>query len=180
MTDVPEHYAFTDNVRDLSNSNGYQFEFVCERCGNGYRSAFVRDKVDLGRNILRSVGDLIGGSGYKLGQIANQMDWNRGTNSAAKDRAMTAAVEKVSHEFRQCRGCGDWMCHQQCWNDEIGQCLSCSPSVAEEMARAQAAAQVTQIRSKADEVDWTHDLDLSRRTIVTCPSCHAKVDGGKF
>jgi hypothetical protein len=31
---------FTDNYVDLSNDSGYQFEFRCERCGNGYRSPF--------------------------------------------------------------------------------------------------------------------------------------------
>jgi hypothetical protein len=180
MTAVPEHYAFTDNVRDLSNSNGYQFEFVCERCGNGYRSPFVRDKVDLGRNILRSVGDLIGGSGHRLSQVANAMEWNRGTNSAAKDRAMDNAVETVREEFRQCRGCGDWACHDVCWNTAIGQCLTCSPAVAEEISRAQAAAQVRQIQQQAETVDWTSNLDISNRTTVTCPGCWAKVAGGKF
>ncbi len=177
---MPDHFAFTDNVRDLSNSNGYQFEFVCERCGNGYRSPFVRDKIDFGRNILRSVGDLIGGSGYKLGEIANQMTWDRGTNSAAKDRAMKNAIESVRDEFHQCRGCGNWMCGPVCWNADVGQCLNCSPAVAEEISRAQAAAQVTQIRQQAAEVDWTHNLDLGHRAVVTCPNCQAKVDGGKF
>ncbi len=180
LTDVPEQFAFTDNVRDLSNQNGYQFEFVCERCGNGHRSPFVRDKMDLGRNILRGVGDLIGGSGYKLSQIANQLDWNRGTNSAAKDRAMKDALEKVRGEFRQCRGCGDWMCAQVCWNEQVGQCLRCSPSVVEEIARAQASSQVRQIQQKADTLDWVSDLDIENRALVTCPGCQGKVEGGRF
>ena len=177
---MPEHYAFTDNVRDLSNQDGYQFEFVCERCGNGYRSPFVRDKVEFGRKILRMAGDLMGGNGYKLSQAANSAYWDRGTNSAAKDKAMIEAVETVRGEFRQCRGCGDWMCHQQCWNAEVGQCLRCSPIVAEEVARAQAAAQVQQIRRKADTVDWTRGVDVEHRATVTCPSCQANVDGGRF
>jgi DNA-directed RNA polymerase subunit M/transcription elongation factor TFIIS len=175
---VPEHYAFTDNVRDLSNQDGYQFEFECERCGNGYRSPFVHDKIAFGSKMLRAAGDLIGGNGYKLSQAAYHLD--RATNSKAKDRAFSSAVETVSGEFKQCRGCGDWMCHQVCWNDEIGQCLRCSPVVAEEIARAQAAAQVQQIRDKAETVDWTRGLDISHRAVVTCPSCAAKVDGGRF
>ena len=31
---------FTNNYRDLSDENGYQFEFVCDICGSGYRSEF--------------------------------------------------------------------------------------------------------------------------------------------
>jgi hypothetical protein len=177
---VPEQYAFTDNVRDLSNQNGYQFEFVCERCGNGYRSPFVRDKMDMGRNILRGVGDLLGGSGYRLNQLANATDWNRGTNSAAKDRAMQDAQEKVAEQFHQCRGCGNWMCDPVCWNHEVGQCLSCSPSVAQEISKAQATAQVRQIQDQAATEDWISGLDISTRAKVSCPSCRAHVDGGKF
>src|ERR1700748_2657809 len=31
---------FTDNYQDRSTNDGYQFEFFCRRCGNGYRSSF--------------------------------------------------------------------------------------------------------------------------------------------
>jgi hypothetical protein len=171
---------FTDNFRDLSNQNGYQFEFVCERCGNGYRSEFVRDKVNLGRGLLRSAGSLFGGKLDRISGASEQLMFDRGTNSPAKDKALREAGESVRDEFMQCRGCGDWMCKAVCWNHEIGQCLRCSPSVAEEISKAQAAAQVRQIQDKVETIDWTKDLDLEQRAKVTCPSCHAKVEGGKF
>ena len=171
---------FTDNYRDLSNQNGYQFEFVCERCGNGYRSPFVRDKMETGRGFLRGAGSLLGGKLAQLSGAAEQVQWDRGTNSPAKDKALTAATATVRDEFSQCRGCGDWVCKAVCWNHEIGQCLRCSPSVAEEVSRAQAAAQVRQIQQKAESVDWTADLDIAERAKVTCGSCGAKVEGGKF
>ncbi|WP_043720389.1 zinc ribbon domain-containing protein [Kutzneria sp. 744] len=171
---------FTDNVRDLSNTEGYQFEFHCERCGNGYRSAFLRDKVEMGRGLLRVVGSLFGGAAEDISRSAEQWRYDRATNSPAKDRAMTAAVQEISPSFSQCRGCSDWMCKQQCWNDEVGQCLRCSPSVAEEVARAQSAAQRDQIWEKAREKDWTADVDVATRAKLNCPSCGTKVDGGKF
>ena len=31
---------FTRNYSDLSTDNGFQFEFFCDRCGNGYRTEF--------------------------------------------------------------------------------------------------------------------------------------------
>jgi hypothetical protein len=177
---VPTPVPFTDNVRDLSNHDGYQFEFHCERCGNGYRSAFVRDKMEMGRSALRAVGSFFGGKLQDLSQSAEQWRYDRATNSPAKDGALAAAVQEISPSFRQCRGCGDWMCAAQCWNDEIGQCLRCSPSVAEEMSRAQADAQRQQIWDKAKETNWTGDLDLATRAKLSCPSCGTKVDGGKF
>jgi ribosomal protein L32 len=111
---------------------------------------------------------------------AQTLSWDRGTNSKAKDKALTAAVEVVRPKFKQCRGCGNWVCADVCWNHEIGQCVVCSPLVAEEISRAQAAAQVEQIRQKTREHDWTSELDLTTRAKVACPSCGAMVEGGKF
>lgn len=176
MTDI---VPFTDNFRDLSNTEGFQFEFVCERCGNGYRSPFQADLMEKGRGLLRSAGGLFGG---KLSNITNAADQalDRGTNSGAKDKALAAAVEAVRPQFKQCRACGNWVCVDVCWNAEVGQCASCSPFVVDELSRAQAAAQVEQIREKVRETDWTADLDTTTRAKVACPACGAAVEGGKF
>jgi hypothetical protein len=171
---------FTDNFRDLSNAEGYQFEFHCERCGNGFRSGFQRDKVEMGRGMLRAVGSLFGGKVEELSNATQQWRYDRATNSPAKDRALTAAVNEVKDQFRQCRGCGDWMCATQCWNDTVGQCLRCSPSVAEEVARAQSAAQRDQIWQAAQQHDWTANVNVETRATLNCPTCGTKTSGGKF
>ena len=36
---------FTRNYSDLSDDNGYQFEFRCDICGNGYKSEFIRSSL---------------------------------------------------------------------------------------------------------------------------------------
>jgi hypothetical protein len=169
---------FTDNIRDLSNDNGYQFEFVCERCGNGHRAPFIADKVARGRNLLRAVGSITGGRIADLGYASQWLD--RSTNSPAKDRALQQSMQAVAGKFRQCRGCGNHMCVDVCWNHDVGQCLTCSPSVADELSRAQAAAQVEQLHTRTREVDWTRDLDLQTRVQLQCPSCSASITGGKF
>lgn len=170
---------FTDNFDDLSNEEGYQFEFHCERCGNGYRSPYQANLMEKGRGMLRAAGGLFGGA---LGNFADAADsaMDRGTNSAAKDKALAEAVDAVRPHFKQCRGCGDWVCVDVCWNAEIGQCATCSPFVAEELSRAQAEAQVEQIREKVKQTDWTADLDTTTRAKVACGSCGAAVSGGKF
>lgn len=103
---MSEIIAFTDNIRDLSNENGYQFEFVCERCGNGYRSEYRANIAERGRGLLRGAGSLFGGKLEQLSGASLQLSYDRGTNSKAKDKAMAAAVESVRDQFRQCRGCG--------------------------------------------------------------------------
>jgi hypothetical protein len=171
---------FTDNYEDQSNAEGYQFKFYCERCGNGYQSPFQADLKERGRGLLRAAGGLLGGRLSDLSNAAESFAWNRGTNSKAKDKALAEAVESVRPHFAQCRGCGNWVCNEVCWNAEIGQCAQCSPFVGEELSRAQAAAQIEQIQEKVRETDWTSDLDVTTRAKVSCPACNAKVDGGKF
>jgi membrane protease subunit (stomatin/prohibitin family) len=177
---MSEIVAFTDNIRDLSNENGYQFEFVCERCGNGYRAPFQRNIKETGRGLLRAASSLFGGKLSQLSGAAEQVAYDRGTNSPEKDKAMRDSVEAVKDRFKQCRGCGNWVCVDVCWNTDVGQCLQCSPSVGEEVARAQASAQRDQIWEKAKTVDWTEDVDIATRATVTCQHCNAKVEGGKF
>jgi hypothetical protein len=178
MPTVTDIVPFTDNVQDLSNEDGYQFEFRCERCGNGYRSPFQDNLMGKGAGLLRAASGMFGGLGG-LSSAADQL-MDRGTNSAAKDKALAAAVEAVRPQFKQCRGCSNWVCADLCWNAEIGQCATCSPFVVDELSRAQAAAQVEQIREKVKEKDWTAELDTTTRAKVACPSCGAAVSGGKF
>jgi len=39
---------FTDNYQDRSTNDGYQFEFFCRRCGNGYSSSFQHSVTGFG------------------------------------------------------------------------------------------------------------------------------------
>ena len=76
---------FTDNYDDLSNFEGYQFEFHCERCGNGYRSPYVADVKERGKGLLRAAGGLLGGGLERLSNAADQFNFDRGTNSKQKE-----------------------------------------------------------------------------------------------
>ncbi|WP_205601401.1 zinc ribbon domain-containing protein [Cellulomonas iranensis] len=176
---MTEAVPFTDNVRDLSNADGYQFEFRCERCGNGYRSAFQRDLRETGQSLARGLGNLLGGRFSQLSSAADQL-LDRGTNSAAKDRAMRQAVGQIADRFHQCRGCGDWVCGDVCWNDEIGQCVRCSPVLAEQLAQLQAEARRAQISERLGQTDLTAGIDLRTPSVARCPSCGAQSGGGKF
>jgi hypothetical protein len=172
--------AFTDNVSDLSNQNGYQFEFRCERCGNGYRSAFQSDALSTGRKIIDSMGSLFGGRMAEIGNVASEWAVNRGTNSAAKDKALDAAVDEIRDRFKQCRACGDWRCAEVCWNDRVGQCLTCSPLAEDDLAQLQAEARRTQMREALTTTDLIGRTDLRTPSVVRCPTCSAEVGSGKF
>src|SRR5947207_14580076 len=59
---------FTDNYQDRSTREGYQFEFYCRRCGNGYSSSFQHSVTGFGGRMLRLGGDLVGGSAGERAQ----------------------------------------------------------------------------------------------------------------
>jgi hypothetical protein len=61
-----------------------------------------------------------------------------------------------------------------------GLCSSCAPQTEEEVAAAQAEAQVEQIHTKVRERDQTTGLDLDRQMVARCPKGGAQTAGGKF
>lgn len=60
---MPEMIFFTDNYQDRGTREGYQFEFFCKRCGNGYTSSFQHSVTGFGGRMLRPRG---GASGRRV------------------------------------------------------------------------------------------------------------------
>src|SRR6266545_2276421 len=105
---------YTDNYTDHSTEAGYQFEFFCERCGNGYKSGFKHSAMSIGTKALRTLGGMFGGrlneAAYGAGNVQDL------TESQAKDKALLEAVEECRPLFNQCHRCGQWVCKDICWN----------------------------------------------------------------
>ena len=176
---MPTPVPFTDNYTDHSTEAGYQFEFFCERCGNGYKSGFNASAVGIGGKVLRGLGGLLGG---KLSNASYGADQMRDlTESQAKDKALTAAVQEVAPLFNQCHKCGQWVCKQICWNDEVGLCVNDAPKFEQEIAGMQAQAQLQQVQQKISETDYTAGINVERRQVALCPNCKAEAPpSGKF
>lgn len=174
--------AFTKNHADHSNDKGYQFEFFCDKCGNGYRSSYVANKLGLASSFLGAAGNLFGGV---LSQAANAGDQLKDAlRGKAWDDAFAAAISEIKPKFRQCTRCGKWLCPDVCWNPKAALCKACAPDLAEETAAAQADAlrfQVaSQMHSKAASADLVGDIDVKQQKAGACPHCGARVGGGKF
>ncbi len=173
---------FTDNYQDHSTREGYQFEFFCRRCGNGYSSSFQHSVTGFGGRLLRMGGDLIGGSvGERASELGWDAEWMRdGVRGSARDRALAQAVDEMKPHFSQCHRCGQWVCGQVCWNAERGLCVSCAPKLDQEIAGMQASAQAAQLNQKIQQQDWTRDINYRDQATARCPSCQAESGGGKF
>ena len=169
---------FTKNHTDHSNQTGFQFEFFCDKCGNGFMSHFVANKVGVAAGVLSTLGSLFGGSAANAGWAAQQAkDLFRGK---AWDDAFANAVTEGKTHFKQCTRCGKWVCPEVCWNEKRNLCEECAPDLQEEAAAAQAAAAVEQVREKARTVDHVADVDMKQVQLAACPHCNARVEGGKF
>jgi hypothetical protein len=161
---MAEMVFFTDNYQDRSSDDGYQFEFFCRRCGNGYSSKFQHSVTGFG--------------GRMLGWDAEFMRTT--VRGSTRDKALAKAVEEMKPHFHQCNRCGQWVCGQVCWNTERGLCVTCAPKLDQEIAGMQAAAQVNQLNQKIQAQDWTKDINYRDQGTGACPSCGQDSGGGKF
>ena len=168
---------FTRNYRDLSTDAGFQFEFYCDRCGNGYQTEFQASMLGTATNVLDAANNLFGGV---LGKAANVA---RGVRSAgwerAHDKAFAESVEEAKPHFHKCKRCGKWV-DGDCWNTQRNFCKECAPDLQDEMSAIQVQAAVRDAQEKAETVDYVSADKFKQDIITTCPHCGAKASGGKF
>jgi hypothetical protein len=169
---------FTKNHTDHSTDKGYQFEFFCDRCGNGFMTEFKASMTGYATSGLRAASNLFGGI---LGRAASgAYEIERAVQGPGHDKALHEAVQEATPNFHKCPKCSHWVCLATCWNSKRGLCHSCAPDVETEIAAAQAQATVDQIKTKVASQDMTKDLDLTSEAAALCPSCGARTQGAKF
>jgi ribosomal protein S27AE len=95
----------TRNHADHCTDRGYQFEFFCDRCGNGFISEF--------QHFVMSMAGGAGGG-------------HSGSTAPSPDKVFLDAVEEARPHFRQCPGCGQWVCAAACWNAGRALCGGCA------------------------------------------------------
>jgi hypothetical protein len=169
---------FTRNHTDHSTDRGFQFEFFCDRCGNGFMTEFQASAAGLAASALQTAGNLFGGILGRATSSAYEIE--RAVQGPAHDKAFRAAVEEAKPNFRQCPKCTKWVCKTTCWNEKRSLCYECAPDVETELAAAQAQTTVEQMRQKVQQQDLTKDLDVTSEATALCPACGARTQGAKF
>jgi membrane protease subunit (stomatin/prohibitin family) len=165
---------FTTNYHDLSTDNGFQFEFTCNRCGNGYRTEFDTWSMSAATNVLDGAGSFLGGifsQGADAAQRVKSAAWEK-----ASDKAFRKASEEIRPKFVQCPRCSAWMCREQCWNEKKGLCKQCAPDLGVEMAAAQADKSVEEVWAHAkmsEEDKHLTEQDWREGIVASCPACGA-------
>ncbi len=169
---------FTKNHTDHSTDKGYQFEFFCARCGNGFMTEFKPSATGMAASALRTAGSLLGGVFGSAASSSYEIE--RAVQGPGHGKAFRAAVDEAKPNFRQCPKCSRWVCQTASRNPKRGLCYECAPNVETELAAAQAQATVEQIQQKVRAQDLTKDIDLTSEAAALCPSCGARTAGAKF
>ncbi|NLO04810.1 MAG: zinc ribbon domain-containing protein [candidate division WS1 bacterium] len=167
---------FTDNYEDLSTDVGFQFKFLCERCGNGYMSEFQSFTAGKAMGFLRAATSLLG-RGH--GVVDSAYEIQRAVGGPAHDNALKLAIAEVRPHFHQCSRCGEWVC-DVCWNARVSLCEQCAPDTQEELAAMQQEARLDQLRDRVNDTDYTSEINVKDEAVAFCPHCGAKATGGKF
>lgn len=172
-----EKMKFVRNYSDLSTDTGYQFEFYCDRCGNGFRTKFKPSVTGTVSTVLEGASSLFGGIFSRaagVGDRVHSAQWERGSDEAFKE-----ATEEIMPFFIQCPHCQGWVCREDCWNVKKGLCKECVPDLGVEMAKAQAERSIQEIHAHAcmAEEDKKLGAEYWREGIVaSCPNCETPLE----
>jgi ribosomal protein L32 len=166
---------FSDNYSDLSDSNGYQFEFRCDICGSGYRSEFQRSNLGVASQVLGGASNLLGGL---FGGASNVASTAREiTDRGARDEALKKASNEIMPLFQRCPRDQKWV-DETCWNEARGLCIYDAPKLATEMEAARSEYEIQQMREQMQA--QTHFAgDTSARATV-CTNCGKPVGSERF
>ena len=185
-------HSFTRNNNDLSTEAGFQFEFFCDCCGNGFKSTFEQSSTYGQKNKSERFGRMASGLGGILGGKAGNIGWavERGADFIGEkfggespqwrkehEVAFDRAQEEVKPMFKKCPACNAWVC-SDCWNEDEGLCTNCAPREASYVAQAHSRAMQRNIDEAAETATvWTGKIE-SRTTV--CPSCGKPSGEGQF
>lgn len=171
---MPGFTPFTSNYTDLSDENGYQFEFRCDHCGSGYRSEFIRSGIGTAGSVLSGASNFLGGLWGASNAARSAKDF---LDRDSRDDALEKAANEIMPLFTRCAACSAWV-DETCYNRDRNLCTSCAPNLAAEMERERSSVEVDQMR-QAIQAQTVFSGDTSARKTV-CPSCDKPVGSEKF
>lgn len=171
---MPGFTPFSNNYSDLSDENGYQFEFACDICGDGYRSEFQRSAIGSASSLLGGASSLLGGLWGASSATRSAKDF---MDRGARDEALKKASNEIMPLFKRCPRCSKWV-DETCWNEQRGLCIDDAPKLASEMEAARASAEISQMEQAMAE-QKVFSGDLSARATV-CANCGKPVGSEKF
>ena len=170
---MSESLEFSKNYNDLSTNRGFQFEFFCDRCSNGFRTQFKSFNLGALSGAMETASSFLGFLG-KAADVSERI--SSASHERAHDEAFLEAAKELRPEFMQCPRCSQWVCKKSCWNNKKGLCKECAPDLGVEMSAAQSSRSVEEVWAHAAMAEEDKKLATEnwRETIrASCPQCNA-------
>jgi len=192
---MSEPIEFTSNYSDNSTDHGFQFEFNCDRCGNGFRTQFKPFAMGTVSGVLDTASSLLGGLFGQAADVSGRV--TEAQRERARETALVEAIQQIKPHFKQCPRCSAWVCQKSCWNEKRGLCKGCAPDLGVEMSAAQSSrsveevwahAQMAEEDKKLAEGNWQETIRAScpecgapqAANVKFCPECGAKLKTAAF
>lgn len=158
---------FKETYKDLSDENGYAYEFFCERCDKSYRPDYFNKPSGMGYNMVtffKFVGKKLSG---KMPHDLNEM--KRLEDRAFQRSSFNKSIQLAEEHFLKCTECGKRVCGS-CWNTSQKKCADCAPLKTEDLPEY--------MRKKLEKEKREKEAKAKSRF---CANCGAeKVEGAKF
>jgi len=155
-----------DNYSDLSQENGFQFQFHCECCGFQHLTPFRKyTRGALGNALAGSMGSFLG----SIFETRVEKKWRD-----ARDNALQKAQEEAAPMFQRCGSCSNWVC-ESCWVPQENCCKHCSVTM-----QAQLTAQVVGQSAAAASQAFRDPEGTAPASGLICPHCGKPAGKGKF
>lgn len=182
--------AFTDNFEDLSTEAGFQFNFFCDLCREGFKTKFIESKTYRKKGLLEGLATVVDiatqvtgkyniGSGMErgvrdIGERFNRMspEWQK-----EHEAAFELAQNEAKSHFHRCPKCKKWVCDED-WNEQEGLCVDDAPREAVEVAKAKAQKKAKDIEAAAEKTQVFKGNIESKQTL--CYRCGKPAGSGKF
>jgi len=179
MSEIKFSKNFSDHSVHSGTDAGFQFEFYCERCNDGWRSEFSPFRGGQASSWLGKAAGFFGGIVGEASSAAEGLA--QAGYGKAHDGAFVAANEEAKSHFHRCARCMKFVC-DVCWNNDKGLCRECAPDAGVEIEAARAQGEMSKAaeRATAEGERRGEKLDVTRERQLVCPQCHAETHGAKF
>jgi rubrerythrin len=162
--------AALTNYRDISTNPGevgagFQFEFICESCGDTWKSQFKPYRAGQAAGLFRrfgyifnefakisAVSDII----FKVGRASGTTV--EATGDKPRAQALEEAMAIARQRYDQCSSCHTWVC-ANCYDESRQVCVKCDRSGGAGGGSGQGAASAS---------------------AMACPNCQTPSQGGRF
>jgi hypothetical protein len=132
---------FTRRYEDNSSETGFQFNFYCDLCNDGFKSTFLESETSKKGTLLKNLSGGAKALSHLFGGAAGVTVCSSGLGSDAlsgrpnnmspewqkeHEEAFITAQNEAQQYFNRCQCCRRWVCDID-FNEDEGMCIECSP-----------------------------------------------------